>query len=454
MSALTLCSYLLALAPMRAARAAEPEEPAKASSVVGESANVAHAAAVAAVPSGGHTELNAAIPNGTRAEPAAARGSSAPPSVAATQAAPPGVVTTQAAPPGASDSVAPSGGPSKIGAGGSAISLPSGSATIQGMGESFSAQLSTGIASLTVPLASIAGRGDTQASLALGYSSAGGHGVAGLGWSVGVPSIARQTDRTTPSYRDPAPGGPWNPAQDRFLWNAAEELVPICLVGNALACDGAPSETMPAWATGWQYFRARVESTFLRFFWSPNHRTWRIQDKTGIQFELGVPLDGSYYTGALEADPADPSKIFQWHVVRQYDAHVDDGNGQPLNVITYRYIGSGGLAYLSDVYAAPPRSGASTAPLGQYAHHVRLRYEARPDPITAFRRGWETRASLRLQGVDIASKTFAGGPSSARELSRRVHLTYDAKYHASELASIQVEGRCSFAIAEDAAEAI
>ena len=106
----------------------------------------------------------------------------------------------------------PTGG-DKTGVSSQSISLPSGSGTVQGMGESFSAQLSTGIATFSVPIALPAARGAAQPSLALSYSSSGGHGVAGVGWDIGVPFIARQTDRGIPQYNDPATGGAGTPSR-------------------------------------------------------------------------------------------------------------------------------------------------------------------------------------------------------------------------------------------------
>jgi Salmonella virulence plasmid 65kDa B protein len=127
-------------------------------------------------------------------------------------------------------------GADKTGVSSQAISVPSGAGKIQGMGESFSAQLSTGIATFNVPIALPAARGQVQPSLSLSYSSARGHGVAGLGWSIGAPSIFRQTDRGNPKYLDPDPGGDWHPEQDRFAFSDGQELVPICLVGAHGEC--------------------------------------------------------------------------------------------------------------------------------------------------------------------------------------------------------------------------
>ncbi len=337
----------------------------------------------------------------------------------------------------------PTGG-DKSGVTSKSISVPKGSGTIKGMEESFSAQLSTGIATFSVPFALPAARGGAQPSLGLSYSSSGGVGVAGVGWSVGVPFIARQTDRGVPSYADQAA---WHPNQDRFVFNGGQELVPICLVGSGGTCTGAQTgEVMPVWASGWQYFRPRVEGSFLRFFWSPDHLTWRVQDKSGVTMELGVPLDEPSYTEALERNPDQASEVFRWCLVRQYDTYGDanpaSGAPAPNNVVVFRYFQDGGTAYLSDIYDTPPAVGTATAPLSDYAHHTRLVYAARPDPTHSYRSGYRIAQNLRLTRVDVASKIFSAATSAPRAMLRRYHLDYDATSHLSLLSSVQVEGRC------------
>ena len=116
-------------------------------------------------------------------------------------------------------------GADKSGVTSKAISLPQGSGKIQGMGESFSTQLSTGSATFSVPFSLSTARGAAQPSLDLAYSSGGGFGLAGVGWDVGVPFIARQTDRGLPNYADQAG---FYANQDRFVFNGGQELVPIC----------------------------------------------------------------------------------------------------------------------------------------------------------------------------------------------------------------------------------
>lgn len=361
---------------------------------------------------------------------------------------------TAAEPPPLNQPLALPNGADKSGVTGKAISLPQGSGKIDGMGESFSAQLSTGIATFSVPFSLLKARGGAQPSLGLSYSSSGGFGLAGVGWDVGVPFIARQTDRGIPTYDDRAD---FHANQDHFVFNGGQELVPICLVvGNT--CSGAPDEVMPSWATGAQYFRARVEGSFMRFFWSPDHRTWRVQDKSGVTMELGVPLDGSNDTSALERNPSTPSQIYRWRLVRQYDAQGEVNPAGPAlsplprNVVVYQYYQHGGTAFLADIFDTTPAATPTTTTTSLFAHHTHLAYEFRSDPTFSYRSGWRMDQALRLNRVDVAAKGFAESSASARHQVRRYHLSY-ANQHASLLTGVQIEGRCAARESDAPAEA-
>jgi RHS repeat-associated protein len=358
------------------------------------------------------------------------------------------------APRRAADVIAPGQSSDKSGASSQAISVPKGSGTIEGMGESFSSQLSTGIASFSVPFALPAARGGAQPSLSLSYSSASGWGVAGLGWDVGVPYIARQTDRGPPRYGDRAD---YFDDQDRFVYNGGQELVPICTVGGSEAaptCSTALSgEVMPPWSFGSQYFRPRVEGSYLRFFWSADHQTWRVQDKSGVTMELGAPLDSSNDRSAIESNPDNPSQISRWSLVRQYDTQgtanptSSTAKPTPVNVVIYRYdILNGPGVLLTDIYdtapALNPPLSNDPSYLSKFAHHTHLRYEERPDPTVSYRMGWEIQRRKRLIGVDVTSTTFNQGTSRNRQHLRRYYLTYQGGFYSSLLASVQVEGRC------------
>jgi RHS repeat-associated protein len=341
--------------------------------------------------------------------------------------------------PGDSTPRAPGGAP----IGGQTVALPSGPGTVTGLGESFSADLSTGTGTLVIPVPLLPARGGMQPSLALSYTSGGGNGLVGLGWNTGVPYIARQTERGVPKYDDRAD---YHAEQDHFVFNGAE-LVPLGAVrgGHAAA---APAEAMPPWSEGWQYFRARVEGAYYRFFLRPDYRTWRVQaGQGGGTLEFGVPLDGSLDDNAIEAaTEGDPSRIYRWNVARAYDVNgagkpTEDAQPTPANVVVFRYAHDGGITYLSDIYDTPPVGAAPRAPLASFAHHTRLAWEPRPDAISNYRRGWRVEQQLRLRRIDLTSKTYTGATAARRQV-RRVHLAYDAASHYSLLTAVTLEGRC------------
>ena len=83
-----------------------------------------------------------------------------------------------------------------------ALSLPTGGGAIKGIGETFQANLFSGTASQSVPIALSPGRGGFGPSLSLAYSSGYGNGVFGLGWQLSLPRITRKTEKGLPRYDD------------------------------------------------------------------------------------------------------------------------------------------------------------------------------------------------------------------------------------------------------------
>ncbi len=135
--------------------------------------------------------------------------------------------TTASTPDEASEPITPlalPSGPAKTAVTPQQISLPKGEGSIEGMGESFTPNLSSGTGTFAVPIALPAGRNGVNPSLSLSYSTAAGSGVVGIGWSLAAPFISRQTDKGLPRYRDDAA---WSAREDRFMYNGGQELVPV-----------------------------------------------------------------------------------------------------------------------------------------------------------------------------------------------------------------------------------
>jgi hypothetical protein len=100
------------------------------------------------------------------------------------------------------------------------ISLPKGGGAIQGIGEKFQVNPVTGTGSLSIPIAMRPGRSGFTPQLALSYDSGAGNSPFGMGWSVGIPSISRKTQKGIPRYED-------EKESDIFLLSGAEDLVPV-----------------------------------------------------------------------------------------------------------------------------------------------------------------------------------------------------------------------------------
>lgn len=193
------------------------------------------------------------------------------------------------------------------------ISLPKGGGAIRGMGEKFVANPVTGTGSMSVPIATSPGRSGFGPQLSLTYDSGAGNGPFGLGWSLGLPSIARKTDKGLPQYLDAI-------ESDTFILAGAEDLVPV------LAASGqrAPEQTVRVYGQEYRIRRylPRTEGLFARIErWTssadPSHMFWRTISRDNITSWYGRSPESRVF------DPEDPAHIFQWFLCETYD---DKGN--------------------------------------------------------------------------------------------------------------------------------
>ncbi len=189
------------------------------------------------------------------------------------------------------------------------IVLPKGGGAIRGMGEKFAATPVSGTGSMSIPIAVPTGRAGFAPSLALRYDSASGNGPFGFGWSLGLPSISRRTDKGLPRYDDTA-------HTDVFVFAGADDLVPVS------AADGTRHEdrvTFPGF-TVYRY-RPRIEGVFARIErWvaTANGEThWRSISRDNV-----TTLYGNSAASRV-ADPSDTARVLTWLVCESYD---DRGN--------------------------------------------------------------------------------------------------------------------------------
>jgi RHS repeat-associated protein len=302
-------------------------------------------------------------------------------------------------------------------AGGQAISLPKGGGSLQGIGETFSADLQTGTGNFSVPIAIPPGRNGFQPQLSLGYSTGTGNGPFGLGWRLSIPGISRKTSKGVPRYDD---------ASDVFILSGAEDLVSVA---------GAPA--------GAVRFRPRTEGLFAHIDHYRDRKTgddyWRVSSKDGLVSIYGAQAAHGDELASI-ADPDKPAHVFSWSLTSTTDPFG--------NRIEYAYERdakqSDGPHHWDQVYLSQIRyvdHGDRVNP--QYLVTANFIYEDRPDPFSEYRSGFEIRTVRRC--VRIETWTHAG----AARLVRSYDLVYLDQHTprqplpfngASVLGQIQVTG--------------
>ena len=213
-----------------------------------------------------------------------------------------------------------------------AVSLPKGGGAIAGIGEKFAMNPVTGTGSLSIPIFVSPGRSGFSPQLTLNYDSGSGNSSFGLGWSLGVPSITRKTQKGLPQYRDEIDS-------DIFLLSGAEDLVPKLKEDDFPNRDvrivKVPNDVSPQHLSSYPHernynvrrYRPRIEGLFARI------ERWEHQD-TGDVHWRSVTKDNvtSVYGKDLSSrvvDPVESTRIFEWLLCETYD---DKGN-----VIIYQY---------------------------------------------------------------------------------------------------------------------
>lgn len=251
-----------------------------------------------------------------------------------------------------------------------AISVPTGPGSIEGLGESFQPSLNSGTAKYEINLLLPPGTAGHAPSLSLNYESGNGNGPLGFGWRIPLPHIQRQTDKGIPRYRDASPTA--NPAAisdprllpDSFINEAREELVP----------------------TTNNFHFSKNEGAFIRY--QRTNDFWIGTLPNGTQLSFGPDSTSRIIDSQT-------GRVFAWLLARQTDAHG--------NVITYQYEPSPLPADQNQKYLARIAYGAGAPPFSSF-HFVRFHYEERPDWFEDCRAGFAIRTGQRLKSIFIGTQ--------------------------------------------------
>jgi len=228
------------------------------------------------------------------------------------------------------------------------ISLPTGPASIEGLGKSFSATLSSGTASYGIDIVAPPGAGGLGPKLALVYDGGSGVGELGMGWKLGgLVMIRRRTEDGLPTF------GPTDVFQLDGL-GAPCELVEV-----------SPGVLRPLEERG----------AFARVTRGPSGDTWEVRDKSGATYRLGG-------AGGLEAEAG---KTSAYLLREQVDLHG--------HVVRYEWDASSGHGLLKKIV------WNDFGP--EVRNSIELSYEARPDPVVRYSAGIRQVIGERLASVVV-----------------------------------------------------
>jgi RHS repeat-associated protein len=310
------------------------------------------------------------------------------------------------------------------------VPLPSGGGSIAAAAGSYSTDESSGTATFTIPLAHSCGR-DFEPAPSLRYTSNGGAGPFGLGVSLPSASITRSTLFGVPRYRD----------DDLFAYSG-QLLVP--LGSRTVTADGT-SYAVTSYAPRLQTEFALIE----RWIAVGGDSFWRVVDPDNHISVYGRTA------AARIADPANPTRVFEWLIEAEYDASgnaisyvwlaedganiapslCEIGRGPPCQ----RYIGA--IRY---ALAAPfDRGPWGIAPAAPGPWHVEILFDygqydpspanpdpytptgswrARADPFSSYTSGFEVRTHRLCRNILLFHRFDALGPAPV--LVHVTRLTY------------------------------
>lgn len=327
------------------------------------------------------------------------------------------------------------------------ISYPAGGGAIRGMDESFTSS-DTGSARLSVPLPVTPARG-FEPELRLDYDSRGGNGPWGVGFALSLPYITVRPN-PTPRYD----------GREGFTLFGAGPLVPLADSTVRTTLDGAEYDVTR--------YRPRVETDFSRI------EQWREADGDGSFWRILGTDNRSRWLGRTPrsriADPADPSRIFQWLLDAELDARgnailylykEEDGVNVPRALYernrvqtAMRYLdralygNASAVLTPAEADALPPEAWhfAVVFDYGQYdvvpanddPWTPARPWAARSDPFSTYAAGFEIRTHRLCRNVLLFHRFDEIGPRPA--LTRAVALTYDDSPALAKMTEIVTSG--------------
>ncbi|AZQ04234.1 SpvB/TcaC N-terminal domain-containing protein [Leptospira mayottensis] len=216
--------------------------------------------------------------------------------------------------------------------------------------------------SLTYPIHTPPGRAGVEPKLSLTYSSTGGDGWLGIGWSLGLGSITR-----TPEY-----GALYYDTRDSFTWNG-QRLVKVS--GNTTNENGV--------------YRPEITSddlVVLKLSQIESGGIWEILDSSGTKTFYGESFESRIF------DPNLSSQTYSWYLTRTEDKN---GNYLQANYDNSEYSKNRNLFLKEIRYTGNSKSGV---PARQY---VKFFTKQREDFYVSTSPGFLMRMDRILERIEI-----------------------------------------------------
>jgi len=231
-----------------------------------------------------------------------------------------------------------------------------------------------GSANISIPIKVAPGRNGIAPNLSLNYNSDKGNGWLGVGWDLSLGEIQRLTKHGV-NY-------------------SANDYI--------LIVNGASSELAPRGDWGNNYYGAKLEGAFSKFYYNTATGGWEVTTKDGIKYFYGT-------TAASRQDNA--YGVFKWMLDK-----VQDTNG---NYMTVTYWKDQGDIYIDRIDYTGNSAGLSPT------NYVKFYWEGRTDIYPMYTSNAEVRTAYRLKTVDVVANgnrsrayklTYAMSGSTSRSL--------------------------------------
>jgi RHS repeat-associated protein len=244
----------------------------------------------------------------------------------------------------------------------------------------------TGAATTSIPIEVPPGRGGIAPNLALTYVSQRGNGKAGVGWDVDMGAIQRSTKF----------GVDYN----------ASDFVGIL--------NGSSTELIARSEWGSNFYGAKVEGAFLKYYRNPTTGGWEVTAKNGTKY---------YYGSTSSSRQENGSNVFKWCLDK-----VQDLNG---NYMTISYWKDQGEIYIDRIDYT---GNNSLSP----SNYVKLHYLTRYDSPDMYVANFNIKTLYRIITIEVRTKV-----GSDWVMDRAYGLDYgdySSSTFRSRLSEIQVYG--------------